>query len=523
MKRFHITGNCVPEQNYLVDTSKKIDQIMTMIEQGDYFVINRPRQYGKTTTIFQLRQRLLNTEDYLPIKLSFEGAGEATFASETVFSKDFLTDLADDLLVIKHGYDNIIQEHNKKVESLKELSKVLTKILSKIPKKIVLLIDEVDKSSNNDLFLNFLAMLRDKFLNARAGLDITFHSIILAGVHDIKSLKQKIRPDSQSQINSPWNIAVPFEVDMSFSPAEIETMLTEYVAETGIQMDTKAISERIYYWTSGYPFLVSYMCKMIAEKILPAQQGKVWEVKHIDQVAKIAAKDNNTLFDVLFKNLQSYHELNELIEGIVLGNREFPFDMQNIVCSLAFMHGFITCNEHGNARIHNRIFYERIINFYISKISTDNILHTISHQEWEYIKKNGKLDFELVLKNFQDLIKKKYSKDEAYNSDEFLHKNLRLLFLVYLDPIVNGHGHTFKEVEIGAEKRLDIVVTYLEEMFVVELKVWHGPKLHEQGKQQLKQYMQNLSINKGYMLIVNKNTSKTFKREMEDGILMVYV
>ena len=31
-----------------------------MIEQGDYFVINRPRQYGKTTTIYMLN-RLLKT------------------------------------------------------------------------------------------------------------------------------------------------------------------------------------------------------------------------------------------------------------------------------------------------------------------------------------------------------------------------------------------------------------------------------------------------------------------------------
>jgi len=265
------------------------------------------------------------------------------------------------------------------------------------------------------------------------------------------------------------------------------------------------------------------MCKKVAEKILPTQQLSVWEVKHIDQVAKIASKDNNTLFDVLFKNLENDVELYSLIEGIVLGSREFPFDMQNSLVSSAYRHGYIVCNQKGNARIHNKIFQERISNYLVSKTGTSKIIEPPYNEEREYIKRNGRLDFDLVLTKFQKVIKEKYSKDDIFKSDEFLENTLRILFLVYLDPIVNGHGFSFKEVEIGAEKRLDIVVTFLEEQFVVELKIWRGAKLHEEGKQQLKRYMQSMSINKGYMLIINKNLNKTFKQEIEDEILMVYV
>ena len=47
------------------------------------------------------------------------------------------------------------------------------------------------KSSNNQLFISFLAMLRNKYLDAQEGQDNTFHSIILAGLHDVKTLKLK--------------------------------------------------------------------------------------------------------------------------------------------------------------------------------------------------------------------------------------------------------------------------------------------------------------------------------------------
>ena len=60
--------------------------------------------------------------------------------------------------------------------------------------------------------VTFLGMLRRKYLTRRA--EPTFQSVILAGVHDVKNLKLKMRPDAEHQYNSPWNIAADFTVDM---------------------------------------------------------------------------------------------------------------------------------------------------------------------------------------------------------------------------------------------------------------------------------------------------------------------
>lgn len=67
--------------------------------------------------------------------------------------------------------------------------------------------DEVDKSSDNQIFLSFLGLLREKYLKCQQGKDVTFHSVILAGVYDIKTLKLKLHPQEESKYNSPWNIA----------------------------------------------------------------------------------------------------------------------------------------------------------------------------------------------------------------------------------------------------------------------------------------------------------------------------
>lgn len=87
-------------------------------------------------------------------------------------------------------------------------------------------------------------------------------SVILAGVHDIRNLRHKIRPDAEHRHNSPWNIASSFDVDMSFSPDDIVGMLKEYENDYHTGMDIPVISQLIYDYTSGYPVLVSSICKL---------------------------------------------------------------------------------------------------------------------------------------------------------------------------------------------------------------------------------------------------------------------
>ena len=58
MKRFNTTGLCNPKKHYMVNISEKIEKIKVLIEHEEYFVINRPRQYGKTTTLTALERSL---------------------------------------------------------------------------------------------------------------------------------------------------------------------------------------------------------------------------------------------------------------------------------------------------------------------------------------------------------------------------------------------------------------------------------------------------------------------------------
>ena len=63
IKRFNTTGLCVPRKHYMVDISSKLEDIEKLIDEEFYFVINRPRQFGKTTTLNELYKRLKRSEE----------------------------------------------------------------------------------------------------------------------------------------------------------------------------------------------------------------------------------------------------------------------------------------------------------------------------------------------------------------------------------------------------------------------------------------------------------------------------
>jgi uncharacterized protein (DUF2147 family) len=65
---------------------------------------------------------------------------------------------------------------------------------------------------------------------------------------------------------------------------------------------------------------------------------------------------------------------------------------------------------------------------------------------------------------------------------------------------------------------LDVVITYLDKLYVIEMKIWRGQKAHEKGIEQLYDYLDTISLNKGYLVIFDftKAGSKKWKNEILD-------
>ena len=500
MKEFNTTGLCNPNKHYMVDISNKLDDIKKLVEKEKYFIINRPRQYGKTTTLLALENNL--KDKYLVISISFEGIGNVVFSTEREFCRKFIELIEINLEYYNENLNKKLLDLSKNIDDFVSLSRTISSFIKEIDKEVILIIDEVDKSSDNQIFLDFLGMLRNKYLDREKGRGVTFKSVILAGVYDIKNLKLKLRPDEERKYNSPWNIAFPFNVDMSLHKDGIKNMLDEYALDKKLSFNTSKVAEFIYFYTSGYPFLVSRICQIIDENL-----GASWTEENMIMAVKLLLDENNTLFDDLVKNIENNKELREYMFNLIMNGSGNRFNLLNPIINLGVMFGYFK-NENNTVVISNRIFSQVLYNYFSSLLEDNNAMKKYNFKA-DFIEGNG-LNIEKVLLRFQQFMKEEYSsKDE-----KFLETNGRTLFLSFITPIINGVGYAFKEVQISEEKRLDVVITYNNNKYIIELKIWHGEKYHERGLEQLADYLDINGQNKGYLLIFNFNKDKEYKKEV---------
>ncbi len=496
-RRFNITGSCNPERHYMVDTEKRFDAVKDLIDKGEYFTINRARQYGKTTTLNLIWKRM--SEQYIVVPLSFEGIDDSAFASHEAFVKMFARQMARKLSSFNKEGDWSTMWSESTLSNLDDLSALITEFCQKAPKPVIVTIDEVDKSSDNQLFLNFLGMLRNKYLERdREGMESTFHSVVLAGVYDIKNLKLKLRPDAERKYNSPWNIAADFNVDMTFHPDEIAQMLQDYENDEHTGMDLKAMGEEIYKYTSGYPYLVSAICKLIDERL-----DKEWTAEGVQKAVKIIAKGENvTLLDDLSKNLESIPELRDFLYSMVVNGQEYTYTFVDPMVKLANMFSYIKENQRGKTMIHNLIFEEALFVYFGNKTMREQGIR-ISPYLLNYVQ-NGKLNMEHVVTRFRDLMHEEYRESTV----PFLEKEGRLLFLTFLKSIINGIGFYYVEPQTRDNRRMDLVVTYDKQEFIVELKIWHGDKYEEKGRDQLSGYLATRGMDEGYLVTFDFSKDK---------------
>ena len=501
-KFFNVNGSCNPQIHYMIDLSERLSEIKKMVDAGEYFTINRARQYGKTTLLAALAEYLKS--DYKVISLDFQTISYGDFENEEKFVAAF----SNEILISEYDIPEDIRSTLLHLADGKERNVTLSVLFRTLlqwcrisEKPLVLIIDEVDTATNNQVFVDFLAQLRAYYL--RRMQMPTFRSVILAGVYDVRNVKSKIRPEENHKMNSPWNIAAKFKIDMNFSVDDISGMLNEYEQDYQTGMDVVEIAEMIYSYTSGYPYLVSCLCKMIDEDI-KGESKTAWSKQDVLTAVKMLLNDKNPLFESLIGKLNEYPGVKNLIYRLLFRGENIGYNPDDSGIDMAEMFGFIKVRN-GNVYIANRIFETRLYNMFL--MSTDEQEKDV-YREGARLKNqfihDGTLDMRRILEKFVEYF------DDIYGDrdEKFLEADGRRYFMLFLKPIINGTGNYYIEARTRNDEQTDMIIDYLGQQYIIEMKIWHGNAYNERGEKQLSDYLEHYHVDKGYMLSFNFNKNK---------------
>ncbi len=510
MKEFNTTGICIPSKHYMADLTERVKEIRKLVDAGKYFTINRARQYGKTTTLTALKHFL--SGDYFILSLDFQRLDKDVFENGAAFSQAMariILDLGEFEGVaipepIISSFERMNATDAEKVK-MDDLFRVFKRWIKMSERPVVLIIDEVDSATNNQVFLDFLAQLRDGYISRDTGGMPAFWSVILAGVTDIRHLKSRIRADADAKQNSPWNIAADFTVDMSLQKEGIRGMLDEYEADHHTGMDTERIAGLIREYTNGYPFLVSRICQLIDTQVCrDMEPNEAWTVRGIDEAIKVMLSENSTLFLSLATKLNNYQELKASLHNILMEGEKLVYNPYQEEISQMQMYGFIR-NENNSVSIDNRIFETWLYNLFLSDEELrSSVFSKAGDQARSRFSENGALNMCLILQGFIDT----YTEVFGPLEDRFKEKDGRELFLLYLKPIINGVGNYYIEAQTRDQMRTDVIVDYHGKQYIIELKIWRGDRYNFAGEKQISEYLDRFGLTTGYMLSFNFNKKK---------------
>lgn len=535
---FNTTGTCDPERHYMVSLGRRLAEVKALVDDGKYFTINRARQYGKTTTLHALSDYL--NRDYFVISMDFQmQMSNAKFKNENsfaiAFAKAFVTSSRANPLSKEEVFERALNAFAQAWQTdpqnfeLVELFQEISVFCGAIPRKAVLMIDEIDSATNNQVFLDFLAQLRGYYINRNKY--PSFQSVILAGVCDIRNLKRKLRPEEEHKDNSPWNtresneqgeclhsscdcprdhmaspydIAADFDIDMSFSPDQIAQMLKDYEADHRTGMKEAALAREIYDYTAGYPYLVSRICQLMDQQYYKEGYKDAWTHAGILEAVNILVRESNSLFEDMSKKVKDYPELRKFLYDILFCGKSIPYNPGTELVSIGAMFGFLKENQ-GQVAISNRIFEIWFYNLFIAEEAISSRMYDAGERDKNQFVRGGRLDMDLVLKNFV----RHYTESFGNSTDSFVDENGRKLFLLYIRPLINGTGNYYIESRTRSMGRTDLIIDYLGTQYVLEMKIWHGDEYNKRGEKQLIGYLKDYGLKKGYMLSFNFNKNKT--------------
>jgi hypothetical protein len=495
MKRFfNTTGLCNPERHYMVNPFRDLyDDVARLMEAQQYFVIHAPRQTGKTTLLHALAHRLNREGRYVSVVCSLESAGYPSISVEdanAVFIQS-LYRMADFFLEKQY----LPPDPNLYPASESLLGRYLTDWCKSLEKPLVLLLDEVD-ALYDDVLISTLRQLRDGFQTRPQYFP---PSAAFAGLRDIREYRRFTPADSPLfAAGAPFNIVAKSFLLPTFSREEVRGLLDQHTHDTG-QAFSDAVFEKIYEFSGGQPWLTNALANEIVAKMLKNDYGREISPDMVETAKERLIEQRQTHLDSLSDKIND-PRVRPVVLSIVTGDAP-AFDGFDDALRYCRDLGIITQNN--PIRFANPI-YREIITRILNSILQAGINEDVATTAW-YLRPDGSLDMDKLLGAFTDFYRR--HSESWLERFEYKEAGHQLLFMAFLQRIINGGGRIEREMAVG-NGRTDLAIFWKKQVIPIEIKMHHDKWSQSDGLQQLARYMDKLGQQRGYLVLFEKKNSE---------------
>ena len=262
----------------------------------------------------------------------------------------------------------------------------------------------------------------------------------------------------------------------------------------------------VYLLTGGQPWLVNALAREIIDKILENDTSKPIIVELVVQAKENLILRRDTHLDSLIDKL---HEprIRPIIDAVISG-ADIQFNEYNDDLKYAEDLGIIVKDTNNDGVKISNLIYNEIIPRVLNANFQDLMIPKVK-LIW-FIKPDGKLDMNALLREFQDF----YREHAESWLDKFSYheSGKQLLLMAFLQRIVNGGGSIGREMAMG-RGRTDLIIDFMGDRFVLELKIKRSNTNIDKAYKQLHRYLDTINISHGYLILFELKNSDTISWE----------
>lgn len=470
MREFNTTGPCNPTLHYTVMREALIEVGREKVNKGRFFTLFAPRQSGKTT-YFQLLLKQLNQEGYTAVWVSFE-------SMKTLSREWFYKALTS---ALKRALPDHTQTLN--LTNQVQLLEFFNQLKSHIP-TLVIIIDEFE-GIPDEVLGEMMHTFREIYHQKE---NYALHALGLVGISTVADLV--VGPAS------PFNIADELEITY-FTLAETTELINQYITETGQPFDD-AVIQAIYANTQGQPGLVCALCNhLVTKRVLDKSQPIMLEHFYQTLTFFMTQRAHLNIMNIVQKARQKRAFMLKLLFQPV----PIPFSIYEPDMAWLEANGVID-EVNGYVDVAVPLYKKVLISAFRPLINGEAQQYVTSARDvlGDYLVDGGAgLNINALLQAYRAYVQRRGF--QAFDTE-----NLREGAWHYsLDSFLNFFieqlgGQTYIEIPSG-RGRIDILIRYQEQSYIIETKIYGQITNFKQGKAQLAEYLKTEGLAEGYYVV----------------------
>jgi hypothetical protein len=493
-KRFNTAGPCNPEWHYMIPPLPRVPEAPGLVEQGGYVVLHAPRQSGKTTFLRAFATKLTADGLYAALYMTCEaaeGSGDDVLAAQETLVRELVASADADLPPELRP-----APLPASLTSSTLLSDVLEAWCARSPRRVVLLLDEIDAVRGQSL-ISVLRQLRGRFPDRPARAP---WSVMLCGLRDVREYKTASGGDAgRLGSASPFNVKVESLGLAMFTEAEVRALLAQHTAETGQPFEEPALA-RIVELCGGQPWLVNALAREVIEKM--KVEGPITRA-HVDDAKERLVLARATHLDSLVHKLAE-PRVRRVIEPLLAGELAPTEGVFNDDVAYVVDLGLVKSNP---LRVANPMYAE-----VIARVLSNPAQQSIVADPRSFVRPDGRFDLDVLLREFAAFWIEQG--DALTESATYREAAAQLVLMAFLQRVVNGGGVVTREYGI-ASRRIDLLVTWpwvdaegkrLVQREAIELKVWRDGRKDPlaEGLRQLDAYLARVGLDEGVLVLFDR-------------------